>query len=70
MIVGLEILIVVEIAVALEQPEAARILVGKRGDPQRVGVDQRPPEPFAAAALQQEAVGIVHFRAEIPVRGP
>ena len=32
MVVRLEILVVVEIAVALEQSEAAGILVGKRGD--------------------------------------
>ena len=70
MIVSLEILIVVEFAVALQQPEAARVFIGKRGDPHFVRVDERPPEPFAAAALQQEAVGIVHFRTEIPVRGP
>ena len=39
MIVRLEILIVVKIAIALEQSEAPRVLVGERGDPHLVRID-------------------------------
>ena len=70
MVVGLEILIVFKVAVALEQSETARILVRQRRDAHPLGVDQRPPQPLATAALQQQAVGIVHFGAEIAMRRP
>ena len=58
---GLEILVVVEVAVALHQAEAARVGQREAGHQQAPGVDQRAPEPFAGAREDRQPVGIVHL---------
>src|SRR6185369_4493143 len=43
------VLVVVEVAVTLQQAEAARAVVGERAEADARGVGQRAPDPFAAA---------------------
>jgi hypothetical protein len=56
----------VEVAVALQQAEAARVAVHEHVEAQVARVQQRPPDPFAAAGPQRQAVGVVDFRAPVP----
>jgi hypothetical protein len=51
-----------ELAVALHQPETERIARREGGHQQPLRIDQRPPDPFAGAGLDREAIGIVHLR--------
>ena len=53
--------VVVELPVALHQPEAARVFVLEAGDRHPLGVVQRPPDPLPRAGPDVEAVGIVHL---------
>ena len=57
----------VEGAVALDQAEAARVVVDEGRDRRLGGVAERAPDPFAGAGVHQQAVGIVQFGAEIVV---
>ena len=57
----------VEVAVALEQAETARVVVGEHVEAQVFGIAQRPPDPFAAAGPHRQAVGVVDLRAPVPV---
>ena len=62
-----EILVFRIALLALDQPEAARPVVGKRTDLQQPRIVQRPPDALAAAVPHREPVGIVHRRAEIVI---
>ena len=53
--------IVVEHAVALQQAEAARIVVGEGRDHDARRIVERTPEPLAGAGPHRQPVGIVHF---------
>ena len=55
------VLVMVEVAVALQQAEAARVVVGeaRRHGPRRIV--ERPPDALARAGPHGEAVGIVHL---------
>ena len=60
-----EILVGAEIALALHQAEAARIVVDEGADLEVGRIVERAPDLLAAAVLDREAVGIVHLGAEI-----
>ena len=62
----LEVLIVIEVAVALDQPEALRVRhAGSALTLQRARVVERPPQPLAAGEVEQQAVGVVHLGTEV-----
>src|SRR3546814_12423675 len=54
-----------EVAVALRQAEAARVVVDEARDGDLRRVVERAPDAFAAAGPDGEAVGIVHLRAPV-----
>ena len=66
----IEILVVAEIPVALQEPEAARVGVEEGRNARRGRIAERPPDPLAGAGMHQEAVGIVQFAAEVVVEAP
>ena len=51
-----EILIVGKGPVALQESEAARIVVNEFADLQRLGITQGPPEPFSPAVPDRQAI--------------
>ena len=62
---GFAVGVIGERALALHQAERARAAVLERAFLQMLGVVQRPPDLFAGAVEQRQAVGIVHGRAEV-----
>src|SRR3546814_18134045 len=54
--------VMVEVAIALRQSEAARVLVAEAGDRDPVRVVQRPPDPLAGPGPHRQAGGIMHPR--------
>ena len=58
-VVGFEILVVGEGALALEQTKAAGVGVGEGADLEAVGVGEGTPDLFAMAGCEEQAVGIV-----------
>ena len=65
LVVEVEILVMLEDAVALHQAEAARIAVDEGGDGGLDRVAQRAPDPLAGAGVHQQPVGIVQFAAVV-----
>ena len=59
------ILVVIEIAITLQQPETARILVRVGIEAQRFRIHEGTPDPFAGAGPQGKAVGIMDFRTPV-----
>ena len=57
----LEILVAMEVALALHQPEATRAVVDEGADLQVGRIAQRPPQLLAAPVLNRESVGIVQL---------
>src|SRR5687768_11773074 len=64
-VAGLQILKIGEVAMALEQTKAARVVIDKRTNLERLRVDQRTPEPFASAVPDRQAIRVVHRRTKI-----
>ena len=60
-----EILVIAEVAVALQQAEAARVLVEKGRHRRLNRIVERAPDPFARSRMHQEPVRIVQLSAEI-----
>ena len=60
-----QILVMIEIAVALQQAETPEIVRRENLVAQRRAVDQRTPHLFSAFQMQQQAVAVVDFRAVI-----
>ena len=65
LVARLQILVGAEIALALHQAEAARIVVDEGADLKVGRVVERAPELLAAPVLDRKAVGVVHLGAEI-----
>src|SRR5260370_27161224 len=59
------VLVMIEVAIALQQPEAARILILIRVEAYAARVGKRPPDPFPLAVPQREAVRIVDLRTPV-----
>ena len=56
---------IAELARALHEAEALRIVVNERADLQRLGIGQRTPQRFPSAVHHQKPIGVVHRRAKI-----
>ena len=59
------VLVVIEVAVTLDEAEALRILVDEAADAQLLGIRQRPPQPLSGAGLGHQAVAVVHLGTKI-----
>ena len=64
----LQVLVVLEVAVALEQAETARVVHLQRVHLQRVRVVERPPQPLTRIEVQQQPVRVVHLGTEVDGR--
>ena len=62
MILSFHVLVTVEIALALNQTEAARIFVHETIDPQFARIAQRTPDPFPVTGFRHEADAVVNLR--------
>jgi hypothetical protein len=60
----------IEIAIPLQQTEAARGLVEVRADARRGGIAQRPPDPFALAGADRQPVGVVDLGSPVVREAP
>ena len=58
---GFDVLIALEVAVALQKAEAARILKREGVHAEALEVGERAPEPVLVAVHEEQAVGIVDF---------
>src|SRR5690606_23963316 len=56
-----QFLVTAEIAGALQQTEAPRILDAVAADGQALGVVQRTPDPFAVAGMDRQAFGVMQL---------
>jgi hypothetical protein len=65
MVQRLEVLVVVKLAVPLQQTEALRGAIRKATHSKPRRVIERPPEPFSAPGGKQEPIGVVDFRTEV-----
>ena len=59
------VLVVIEIAVALQEAEATRTEVLEGGIDTARGVVERPPDALTHSGPQRQAIGIVDFRAPV-----
>ncbi|MCY1367457.1 hypothetical protein D9M69_543920 [compost metagenome] len=64
-VAGFHVFVAGEVAVALHQAEAARLLHGERTHHQLARVLQRAPQPLAVPGDHHQAVRVVDFRAEV-----
>ncbi len=65
MIKRLQIVKIRELALALQQAKAARVVVGKCADLQVHRVGKRPPDNLARTIVDQQAVAVMHRRAKV-----
>jgi tetratricopeptide (TPR) repeat protein len=57
----LVVFVLLEVTLALHQPEATRLLIGERVDAHFARVVERPPDPLAGACAQLQSIRIVHL---------
>jgi hypothetical protein len=62
---GLEVLVALEVAVALDEAEAARVVETKGVHRERPGIVERAPDPLAGAGGEEQPVGVVHLGPEV-----
>src|SRR5205085_8746181 len=65
LVTRLEILIGVKVALMLQQPEAARVVVNEGADLKVGRIVKRAPDLFATPVLDAEPIGVVYFGTEI-----
>src|SRR5690606_11036796 len=64
-IIGFHIKVMIKIAIALQQTEAAGIFISERGNTQGAMVAQWAPDPLTVGRCYQKTVGVVNFWTEV-----